>query len=200
MPIDHKFIRIKRFYDENGLLKTVRQFFSVAIRDIFKNRFIIFYAELTQMTDDFILPDENTVVCRSKEEELSEQEMNSLYFHRGREIISYQLGKRFKEGAIIWFIKMNETPLGFIWSIRQKTIQPYFFPMCKNDVHLFDNEIFKEYRGKGINRLLIGSTLFELKRRGMVRAFIETGIWNKPEIRSLAKTEFNKLGMGSKMK
>ena len=74
-------------------------------------------------------------------------------------------------------------------------MEKYYFPIMEKDVLLFNNEIFVEYRGKGINTFLINSVLLNLKKMDFQRAYIDTGIWNKPEQRFLSKTSFKEIAV-----
>jgi GNAT superfamily N-acetyltransferase len=199
MPIGHYFIRIIRYYKTNGFCNTAIHSLTMAKKVIFQNKFVLFYAELTLLkNEDFQLPEYITIECKKSEDEISENDINILTLDRGKDIIQHELKDRFLKEAFIWLIKVRGEFVGFIWSIKKTPVQPYFFPLTDYDVHLFDNEIFPKYRGQGINPVLINYLLYDLKRRGFVRAFMETLIWNSFEIRSLAKTHFRRLASARK--
>jgi len=92
-------------------------------------------------------------------------------------------------------LRQEADVLGFVWTVERTPIQPYFFPLTAGDVHMFDNEIFFEYRGRGLNPLLIRTVLAQLRQAGLARVFIETLERNTPERKSLAKTAFKPIGV-----
>jgi hypothetical protein len=139
------------------------------------------------------------VVVKRCVEEIKELERNSLVKNGNRELGEYKFSTRFDKGASVWFLKSGGEILGFIWSIRKKPVLPYFFPLSNNDVHLFDNEIFIDYRGKGLNGILVSHVLNGLREGGFHSAYIETAIWNTQEQKSLSKIKFEKIGLARKI-
>lgn len=145
------------------------------------------------------MPQNFAVECRKNFGEILKDEIETLIHYGGERIIRYELKNRFGKGAYLWLMKVDRKAVGMVWTIRQKTLKPYYWPLTPNDVHLFDNEVFRDYRGQGINPFLINYVVFELKQKGFVRAFIETNEINKPEIRSLSKTFFAELGRAKRL-
>ena len=152
-----------------------------------------------ELTDEKPRAAPNIIIeCNKIETDISEEDKKIMELFLYKEIFQDQLKVRFSKGAFIWLVKQDSSLAGFVWSIVQTTVEPYFFPLTKKDVHIFDNVIFPEYRGRGINTILINHVLFELKRMGFVRAFIETHTWNTSEIKSLIKTHFYRLAEARK--
>ncbi len=194
------FYRIVRYYKANGLTKTLRRSFEMLWQKTFRKRFVIFFVELTKLNGvEIRMPQNFAVECRKNAGEITKDEFESLTHYGGERIIRYELKNRFGKGAYLWLMKVDGKDVGMVWTIRQKTLKPYYWPMTPNDVHLFDNEVFRDYRGQGINPFLINYVVFELKKKGVIRAFIETSEINKPEIRSLSKTSFTELGRAGRL-
>ena len=116
---------------------------------------------------------------------------------KNKEVRDQQFRRRFSNEAELWVAKKKNI-VGYIWTVNVEKKRPYFFPLQKNDVLLFDAEIFPEFRGQGINPLLTEMVLAKLKERGKERAFIQTREWNASEIASLKKTSFKKIGVASR--
>ena len=57
--------------------------------------------------------------------------------------------ERFETGASLWLIKSADKLAGYGWTLQGRTIEPYYFPLGKDDVHLFDFHVFPQYRGQG---------------------------------------------------
>jgi GNAT superfamily N-acetyltransferase len=115
-----------------------------------------------------------------------------LYFDR-------RIHQRFEKGASLWMIRSvaDGRLAGFGWSLQGGTIEPYYFPLAPDDVHLFDFHVYEEYRGQGLNPLLVGHILSTVAREADGRAFIECAEWNEPQLASLKKTPFHRLGLVS---
>jgi len=193
------FTRFIRYYRRKGIINTIRRVFQKIRELLFRKPDILFFADLPRLkNEEYVLPANFGVEFVRSEAEVSRQELNILCEHIGEKIFRYQMEERFSKGALLWLVKVDGMLAGCIWSIARRTIQPHYFPMTDKDVHLFDNFIFEELRGRGINTVLINHVIDELKKKGLLRAFIETNITNKREIRSLAKTDFQKFGLGRK--
>jgi GNAT superfamily N-acetyltransferase len=107
--------------------------------------------------------------------------------------------ERFRKGASLWLIKSHDRLAGYGWTLKGGTIEPHYFPVGQDDVHLFDFYVFPQYRGQGMNPLLVGEILRSLAREGAGRAFIEAAEWNQPQLSSLSKTPFRCLGWATKL-
>ena len=58
--------------------------------------------------------------------------------------------------------------------------------------------MFPQFRGQGMNPLLVTFILGTMATEGAGRAFIEAAEWNEAQLSSLAKTPFHRLGMARK--
>ena len=65
-------------------------------------------------------------------------------------------------------------------------------------MHLFDFHVFPQYRGQGVNPLLVSYILRSLAAEGQGRAFIEAAEWNQAQLASLRRTPFRRLGSARK--
>jgi ribosomal protein S18 acetylase RimI-like enzyme len=146
------------------------------------------------------LPESVTIECWDRNHSISTDDMVVLCQFRDERIIKDQFELRFQRDAEIWLVRQKTKIAGFVWCIKGKTMQPYFFPLARKDVHLFDNEIFFPYRGNGFNPLLIDHVIEDLRLRRYHRVFIETRKWNKAELRSLSKTKLQIFGVAKKLK
>ena len=191
--------RFFKYYHQHGFIGTVGRIFREIWLVISKKRFVLYYVDLPiSSTDKRTFPSNVQVLPKYNMEEINTDEMNVLASYRGIDVIKYHAKKRFDKGAILWLAKIDGKTAGMIWSLRGRTMEPYYFFLTDNDVHLFDNEIFKDYRGGGINTVLIERVLLELKNMGAIRAFISTNLRNKAEQRSLGKTSFKKFALARK--
>lgn len=107
-------------------------------------------------------------------------------------------GQRFNRGASLWLVKMDGRVAAYGWTIRQHTIEPHYFTLKPSDVHLFDFFVFPEYRGRRLNPALVNHILAQLAAENASRAFIEAAEWNTPQLESLRRTPFRKIGQARK--
>ena len=188
------------YYKSHGVLKTIHHSIELIWNSLFRRKHFLFYVDLSGLDgEDYQLPENLTIECRKSEAEISEQELSVLALYRKDRVIKHLLKERFSKDATLWLVNLDSELVGLVWSIKAATIEPYYFPLTDSDVHLFDNEIFSKYRGRGINSHLIDYVLFSLRKEGAARAYIETKVKNIPEIKSLAKTQFRKYGSATKV-
>jgi GNAT superfamily N-acetyltransferase len=111
---------------------------------------------------------------------------------------SRNIKKRFELGGSLWLIKSEGHLAGYGWTLQGHTVEPHYFRLGPDDVHLFDFQVFPQYRGRGMNPLLVGYILRGLAVEGGCRAFIEAAEWNRPQLASLRNTPFRRLGLARK--
>ena len=111
-----------------------------------------------------------------------------------------ELANRFAAGSELWLAKVDGKLAGFGWTINAKTIEPYFFPLQRDDVHLFDFYVFPEFRGRGINAAIIMDILHKLGTEKVCRAHIESAAWNNAQLCSLKKTAFCQYAVATKVR
>jgi len=96
-------------------------------------------------------------------------------------------------------IKVDGALAGYGWSLRGSTIEPHFIRIGQHDVHLFDYYVAPAYRGRGLNPALVNQILQILAEEHCGRAFIEVADWNYPQLSSIRKTPFRRLGHARKI-
>jgi GNAT superfamily N-acetyltransferase len=199
MQLSDRYIRAKKYFRKHGLIRSVSRVFTLAMHQMFFKRQIVFWLDLCSWTTDPRSCDESYSVAEICERvELPETFHARLEQEHAEELIDKNLRRRFEAGATLWCLTQSDVFLGYTWTIPCKTMRPYFFPLTARDVHIFDNYVFPAYRGNRLNSLLMGHVLEALKTAGFQRAYIETGEWNKAELRSLNRIGFIRLGCGKK--
>lgn len=198
--------RLVSYYQRHGFLRTGMKALRKCAAAIRPRPDILFYADLSAWNPPPCAPSTVCVLrCLSNPDQLDADQRRELNRNRGEAIVAHEFDERFPRGAQLWLICMHDRPAGFVWSIRGITVKPHYFALSQSDAHLFDNEVFHEYRGRGVNVRLIDGVLRELKLLGIMRAHIETKTDNCAEIRSLLKTPFmpyaiaRKVNMGERV-
>ncbi len=134
---------------------------------------------------------------RKTQAEIPPDELDLLTGNWAAAIARQRMAARFERGASLWEFKDGEKLAGYGWSLAGGSMEAHFFPLQPDDVHLFDFYVFPEFRGRGINPLLVNYILSRLKMEKKNRAFIEVAEWNAPQLKSLGRTPFRQAGMAS---
>jgi len=126
--------------------------------------------------------------------ELSGEHLREMIIFWNPKLANRNIRERFERGASLWLIKSEDRLAGYGWTLQGRTIEPYYFPLAEDDVHLFDFHVFHQYRGQGINPYLVRQILGSLATTRGGRAFIDVAEWNVAQLSSLRKTPFRCLG------
>jgi ribosomal protein S18 acetylase RimI-like enzyme len=193
--IPNAIVRLAGYYKRHGLHSTLRRCGQAAKRMVFASRMVVFYCDLSAGS----LRREDACVGLKAEQicvpaELCEQHREQILNLWNPNLAARKIQERFERGARLWVAECEGRLAGFGWTLRGQTIEPYYFPLGPDDVHLFDFHVFAEYRGRGINPYLISQILDGSATNGARRAFIEAAEWNDAQLRSLRKSAFRRLG------
>ena len=135
---------------------------------------------------------------KQRETELDPQDLQKIVNYWNPALARRNIKERFEKGASLWLIKYKGRLAGFTWSLRGRTLQPYFFPLGPHDVHMFDFQVFPQYRGEGMSPSLMTYIWRILAGEGAVRLFGEVAEWNHAQLAFLRKTPFHRLGQARK--
>ena len=119
--------------------------------------------------------------------ELTAKHLQEITGFWNAKLANRNIRERFEKGASLWLLECDDQLAGYGWTLRGGTIEPYYFPLAQDDVHLFDFHVFPHYRGRGMNRYLISRILDSLSDNCGGRAFIEAAEWNEAQLSSLRK-------------
>jgi ribosomal protein S18 acetylase RimI-like enzyme len=192
------FLRLSGYIKRHGFRRTLGQTASVIFRGVLENRKILYYCDVrtrsvARLADDLI------VERRESQEDIAERDWDQIATVMNVKLARRNYAKRFSAGASMWLVRSQGNFAGYGWTLPGGTIEPHYYLLGKEDVHLFDFMIFPEYRGRHINSSLVNYILCQLAAEGKSRAFIETSEWNHSEIRSLCRTSFLRMGMARKL-
>jgi GNAT superfamily N-acetyltransferase len=132
--------------------------------------------------------------CVNTLAELGADRLRTMTTFWNPKLADRNIRERFARGASLWLAMSGNDLAGYGWTLQGATIDPYYFPLSQSDVHLFDFQVFPDFRGRGINPLLVTQILVALAHDGHTRAFIEAAAWNDAQLASLRKTPFHLLG------
>lgn len=200
MGISTSISRLGAYYTRHGFVATIRRAAQAARQSPFLNRSVLFYCDLaTQTTPRADLPSFLKVERKKSSAELSPEDLQEMTSFWNPKLAHRNIKKRFDLGASLWLIKSHDRLAGYGWTLQGGTVEPHYFPLGQDDVHLFDFLVFPQFRGRGMNPFLVTHILQSLATVGAGRAFIEAAEWNQAELSSLRKTPFRCLGMARKL-
>lgn len=200
MGISTLLSRLAEYHNRHGFRATAHRANVALIRALFSHRQILFYCDLNLHS----LPQEPLQSSLRVDQKKSYAELSAEVVHEmlnfwNPTLAQRNMKERFSRGASLWLIHFEGRLAGYGWTLRGGTIEPYYLPLGSGDVHLFDFLVFPEYRGKGLNPSLLIQILRNLGADSAGRAFIEAAEWNRPQLSSLRKTPFRRLGSGTKL-
>lgn len=200
MFISTSLARFAEYYRRHGLLATLRRLGLAAKRALFSSRSVLFYCDLSILpTGPAKLPDFLKVERKRSKAEICPEDFRAITNFWNPNLARRNLKERFSKGASLWLIKSNGGLAGYGWTLQGCTVEPHYFPLGSDDVHMFDFFVPPKHRGKGINPMLVTSILYLLSAECAGRVFIEAAEWNAPQLASLAKTFFRPLGSARKI-
>jgi ribosomal protein S18 acetylase RimI-like enzyme len=192
--------RFFTYYKRNGLRAVAKRVVEQLNRARQLNRMALLYCDLSnEICSTTDLPASIVVERKSSEAELNQADFQELVNFWNPRLARQHIGNRFKQDASLWVMKVDGSVAGYGWSLRGHTIEPHFIRLGQDDVHLFDYYVAPAYRGRGLNPLMVKHILQNLSAEHLGRAFIEVADWNHPQLSSLRKTPFRRLGSARKI-
>jgi ribosomal protein S18 acetylase RimI-like enzyme len=195
MSISDSVSRFTAYYARHGFGATKRRAGLALRRGLFANRMVVFSCDLSKQALN--VPDVTpplTIERLRSAAELNRDDLEAIISLWHPQLARRNMNERFAKGASLWIVKSESRLAGYGWTLEGGTIEPYFFPLRADDAHFFDFHVFSEFRGQGINPLLVGYILRAFANDGRARAFIEAAEWNEAQLSSLRKTPFRRLG------
>lgn len=195
MSISSSISRFTDYFKRNGLKATTRRAGLSVRRTLFSSHMVLFYCDLSRLgspTAD--LPSSLKVEPHKSQTDLSPQDLDQITSFWNPEQARRNLKERFELGASLWLIRFEDKLAGYGWTLRGRTVEPHYFRLGLDDVHLFDFHVFPQYRGRGMNPSLVEYILRCLAPECQGRAFIEAAEWNRAQLASLQRTPFRLLG------
>jgi GNAT superfamily N-acetyltransferase len=198
MPIVNGVRRFVSFFRRKGFRSTVARCIEAVRRMSYLGRMVLYRSTLSP---ECCIPTNNSgaEIQRVSATTASGADLELISRAWSPAIKKRQINERFKAGGELWLVKRNERLAGYGWTIRGRTIDPYYFPLEWDEAHLFDFYVFPEFRGCGLNVCLVSEILAALRAVDTTRAFIECAAWNHSQIRSLTKTAFRKYAEATKL-
>lgn len=161
---------------------------------------VLFYCDLSKqraLTPE--LPASLKTERHRNQTDLSPQDFAQITSFWNPRLACRNIKQRFELGASLWLIKVEDKLAGFGWTLQGRTVEPHYFSLGSEDIHLFDFQVFPQYRGRGVNPQLVSYILRSVAAECHGRAFIEAAEWNQAQLASLRRTSFRRLGSARKL-
>lgn len=193
--------RLVNYYTHHGCGATFSRILLFVRRLFSFPRMFLFYRDLTSWDSALITTncsDDLRVERQINADQIDSRDLQQIVNFWNPGIYRQHVAERFERGASLWTIRSAGRLAGYGWTITGCTVEPHYFPIGPNDVHLFDFLIFPKYRGRRLNPLLVIHILDQMATEGRSRAYIEAAEWNRAQLTSLSKTGFRLFGTARK--
>jgi len=165
------------------------------------NRMVLFYYDLNSWKTCAQSADRPLTIERNTARQtVAARDLMQIVNFWNPGIMQRLISDRFARGATLWLAKSGNDLAGYGWTLNGCTIEPYFFSLETDDVHLFDFFVLPEFRGQRVNRTLVLKILEALAAEGKSRVYLEVAEWNMPQLNSLSRMPFQKLGRARKFR
>lgn len=196
MGISSSIGRVREYFKRHGFAETLRRAGLATRRGLFANRMVVYYCDLAKLPAMPVNVPESVRIERVRREgELSAGDREAITSFWNPDLAQRSIRERFEKGATLWLIRFGETLAGYGWTIQDRPISPYYFPILPGEVQFFDFLVFHKFRGRAIQWLLTAQILKTLKDEGASRAFADTHEWNQAQLASFKMTAFRPMGM-----
>lgn len=195
MSISSLIFRLAEYRRRHGLPATIRRARLAATRALFAGDMVVFYCDLDP--DDLRpvrVPAGFSINRVDSLLEFSSADFQQVTAFWNAKLASPNIRERFEKGASLWMVKAGDRVAAYGWTLRGRTIEPYYFPLGLNDVQLFDFYVAPKFRGRALHWLLTSHILHQLAVEGAFRAYADTGEWNNAQLASFTMTPFRQLG------
>ncbi|HZQ18245.1 MAG TPA: GNAT family N-acetyltransferase [Terriglobales bacterium] len=200
MSLSSSISRLTVYLRRNGARATVRRAQLALERVCFSNRMVLFYCDISTLRSAIDeVPDHIRIERHTSPTNINPRDLEVITSFWNPKLATRNIKQRFELGASLWLIRSKDTLAGYGWTLQKRTVELHYFPLGLDDVHLFDFQVFPQYRGRGLNPLLVNHILRNLSSECKGRAFIEAAEWNQAQLSSLQKTGFRRLDSARKL-
>lgn len=188
-------VRILFWYlRKHGLLGATRIAISKFWR-IFSSKEAVFVYDLQECQFDSWEGPTNLRIKRyGAIDDIPEDEMAQLVQLKGKDLLMRFLCKFFERGAKLWIAKLESEVVGLQWTTVAGFNGFYSMPILQNETIVCAVEVFPAFRGRGIWPAMMSSVNSYYKKQGIARSYVKIKLWNKPSLKSIAKTNARRIG------
>ena len=193
MSISHAVSRLSTYYRRHGFRASAERAWLFVRQSFSSGKMVVFYWDLTghsKSSANDSLPDHLTVERKSSREEIDSSDWSQIINFWNPEICEPLFSLRLKQGATIWLLRSEGKLAGYIWTVIERTLDPYYYPLAAGDAHLYDSLVFPEYRGRRFHLYLLNYVMTEMKAQNMSRAHFDVAEGNRASLSSTAKTAY----------
>jgi hypothetical protein len=195
MSISTSLSRLVEYQRRHGFRATLRRAVVAARRSVFDGGMVVFYCDLdANKFRPVKIPVGFSIHRFESLRDLSSTDFQQVTAFWNPKLASANIRERFENGAVLWLVRSGESVASYGWTLRGRSIEPYYFPLGADDIQLFDFYVASKFRGRALHWLLTSYLLHALAAEGGARAFADTGEWNEAQLASFRMTKFRLLG------
>lgn len=199
MAIRALYLRSAKYLRRHGLKSSIKRLRREARNKIFYKRDVVFWLDLLQADlDGQAIPSNLRVERFDRRSGVPERLMNHMAEEYSEVLLKEYIQRRFAKGASLWCLRNETEDISYTWALTGQAMIPYYFPLTERDLHLFDGYTFPNFRGHGLNPVLLNHVLKYYRNEGFHRAYLETREWNTAVMRSVPKNGFIKIGLAKR--
>jgi GNAT superfamily N-acetyltransferase len=196
MAISASISRLAAYYERHGFGASIRRAALSLKRTLSSSRIVVFYCDLPRnATAATNMPAFLKVERIKNYAGLGAKDLLKMTSFWNPKQAHRDILERFEKGASLWLIWWEDSLAGYSWTMRGRTIAPYYFPMATDDVQLFDFYVFPQFRGRAILWFLITHILHLLQNEGAARVYGDVAEWNQASLSFYKTIPFERLGM-----
>ena len=195
MSIFTSLSRLVEYQRRHGFRTTLRRAVIAARRSVFEGGMVVFYCDLdANKFRPVKIPVGFSIHRLESLRDLRSTDFQQVTEFWNPKLASANIRERFENGAVLWLVRSGESVASYGWTLRGRSIEPYYFPLGADDIQLFDFYVASKFRGRAFHWLLTSYLLNALAAEGGARAFADTGEWNEAQLASFQMTKFRLLG------
>lgn len=199
MSLRKHYLRTEKYLRRHGLKSALKRSWREIQNRFFHNREVLYCQRLVPQKDEGpSVPEGFQIERYDRRTDVPDKCLRRIAEHYSEELMKEHLRRRFDLGARLWWLACGQEDIGYTWTLEGRATEPYYFPLMRDDVYLFDALVFPSLRGRGLNSILLNGILAHYRREGYHRALLETAEWNSPVTKFLLKSNFERIGLARK--
>lgn len=193
------YLRAGKYVRQHGLSSSLERVWRAVKNLVLYNRDLLFCRDLIRGEfGDLDMPENFRIERFEERSEATRGLLKRLAEEYPEELLQENFEERFEKGAWLWCLRHYTEYVGYVWTLKGKTLKPWYFPLMKHDVYLFDALIFAQFRRRGLHSVLLNHVLRYYKSEGFDLAYLETREWNLAVVNLMSKHEFVRIGLAKR--
>ena len=192
------------FFRKEGLRTTIKRIIFVVWYNRIHTAEYIYRLSRKDFVPIDVEYDPNTTILRFNHsnpmpKDLFEQFQYKFGQYRGSDAVIKKVKSRLAKGADLWVLCIDGEIANTQWAFRGGFIEPFFFPICEDEVVFFDTFTFENFRGRALNKKLLIKMQQTYIDEDVIAFYLTIKSWNVISVKATTKARFEKIGKASKL-